>query len=185
MGMCYQFEWGIQPNPPGGGYQEVVGSLHRINLVPVSVSSVRTESRTTGVAANDGPHTELHEEFGCPDLGLSGRLALDRCNQGEGPFLGAGVTEPIDQTGNTDCGQQGQSATEPDRAIPRFHNQPTLGPIICTCTQAEERFSKAKRRPPESYPDPEGAVFEDGGSEGTGPRRSTRMFAHGHADGEP
>ena len=137
------------------------------------------------MAADDEPYTELHEKFGSPDPGLAGRLALDWGNQGAGPVFNTGFGKLVDQTGDTYSRQQGQSETGPDRPLPRFHNEPPAGSAIRTATQVEECFSKAKRHPLESYPDPEDTILEGGGSEGTCPRRTPRTFTHGHAGGEP
>ena len=100
-------------------------------------------------------------------------------------FLSLGAGKPTDYAMNTNGTPQGQSATMSGCELPGFYNQSPAWSTIDTTTEAEERFLKAKRRPPESYPNPEGAVFEGGGSEGTGPRRSTRTFTNGQAGGEP
>ena len=154
MGMCDLLEGSIQPPTPGGGDQEIVGSPEWRDLVPMTVTTVWTELRAAGVAADDEPYTELHEKYGCPDLGLPGRLVLDWSHQGEGPLFGTGVGKPVDQTPNTDSRQQYQSETGSDRSKPMFHNQPPAGSVVGTTTKSEERFSKGERRPPESYPDP-------------------------------
>ena len=74
---------------------------------------------------------------------------------------------------------------QPDRALPRFHNQPPAGSAIHTSTQGEECFSKAKTCPPESYPDPEDTIIDGGSGESTSSGRTTGTFTHGRAGGEP